>query len=420
VHVSFDDGESWQSLRLNMPGHVDPRRGGEGRRPRGGHARPIVLDPRTTSLRSGSSRRRRSRRRRCCCVRRRPGASAGTRTRTRRCRRKSRRGQNPSDGADRALLPQDARLQLPWSWRSGMPPGKPDTPVRGATTSRSPRRGPQHPGHTGSVRPQVLSAQAGLHRFVWDLHHAPPADAAPFRTRSLRSSATRRASPRTLGRAGTYTLRLTVDGRTLTQAPEVEDGPAGQDLARGTARTARPGRWRSRARWRALREGAERGEGGPDARRYLTGLGARLLTCTRSCRRRTRRQTARGPPVDRGDPCAARSRKRWRREHAAPVDRRQEPRRPGAFSDTARALATCWRVMADQAFSVRRARPWCTGTRSPSSRTEPTITRPGWPPSPAPARACYFECYIVHDDEVGQRFADALMAARARGPCASA
>lgn len=68
------------------------------------------------------------------------------------------------------------------------------------------------------LRPhRPLSAKAGLHRFVWDLHHERPA-VASF---SYPIAAIYQNTPRTpLGSwvlPGTYTVRLTVDGRVLSQ-----------------------------------------------------------------------------------------------------------------------------------------------------------------------------------------------------------
>ena len=45
VFVSFDDGDRWQSLRLNMAAELDARHHRQGRRPRRGHPRPRLLDP---------------------------------------------------------------------------------------------------------------------------------------------------------------------------------------------------------------------------------------------------------------------------------------------------------------------------------------------------------------------------------------
>ena len=65
--------------------------------------------------------------------------------------------------------------------------------------------------------PQVLSTTAGLHRFVWDLHHPPP-PAAKFTYPIAAVYANTPREPRgPWAVPGTYTVRLTVDGRTVTQ-----------------------------------------------------------------------------------------------------------------------------------------------------------------------------------------------------------
>ena len=82
--------------------------------------------------------------------------------------------------------------------------------------------------------PQPLSGAAGLHRFVWDLHYPPPAAVE----RSYPIAATYRNTPAEprgpWALPGMYTVRLTVDGRTLTRPlrlkmdPRVK--PSAQDL----------------------------------------------------------------------------------------------------------------------------------------------------------------------------------------------
>ncbi len=73
--------------------------------------------------------------------------------------------------------------------------------------------------------PQVLSSAPGEHRFVWDLHWTPPAGAH----RELSISATPHDTPTgPLGpfvRPGTYTVRLTVDGKTLERPLRVRMDP---------------------------------------------------------------------------------------------------------------------------------------------------------------------------------------------------
>jgi photosystem II stability/assembly factor-like uncharacterized protein len=65
--------------------------------------------------------------------------------------------------------------------------------------------------------PQVLSTAPGLHRFVWDLHHpTPPAAKFSYPIAAIYADTPR--EPRgPWAVPGTYSVRLTVGGRTLTQ-----------------------------------------------------------------------------------------------------------------------------------------------------------------------------------------------------------
>src|SRR5262249_49547878 len=78
--------------------------------------------------------------------------------------------------------------------------------------------------------PQTLSAAAGMHRFLWDVHLQPlatggggrgggglPISAVPFNT--VPAATTPWANP------GTYTVRLTVDGKSFTQPITVKQDP---------------------------------------------------------------------------------------------------------------------------------------------------------------------------------------------------
>ena len=100
--------------------------------------------------------------------------------------------------------------------------------------------------------PQPLSAEPGLHRFVWDLHHAAP-DAASF---SYPIAATFRNTPREprgpWALPGRYTVRLQVDGRELAQPLELVLDPRvttpAADLALQHALAAGwPRRWAARS-----------------------------------------------------------------------------------------------------------------------------------------------------------------------------
>src|SRR5262249_40898988 len=68
------------------------------------------------------------------------------------------------------------------------------------------------------IRPTaILQAKAGAHRFVWDLHYASPEGARrsyPM-TAIYRNTPSEPMGPWVL--PGEYTVKLTVDGKTLTQ-----------------------------------------------------------------------------------------------------------------------------------------------------------------------------------------------------------
>jgi hypothetical protein len=82
-------------------------------------------------------------------------------------------------------------------------------------------------------RPQILSAAAGMHRFIWDVHYQSLPDTggggAGFGRGGLPIQAiphNTAASPTTPWVApGTYTLKLTVDGAALTQPIVVKQDP---------------------------------------------------------------------------------------------------------------------------------------------------------------------------------------------------
>jgi photosystem II stability/assembly factor-like uncharacterized protein len=84
----------------------------------------------------------------------------------------------------------------------------------------------EHPIPTYWVRPtQILSAEAGLHRFVWDMHFAPPESLEhEFPISAIYGDTVKyplgaRVLP------GNYTVKLTVDGKSYTQPLAVKMDP---------------------------------------------------------------------------------------------------------------------------------------------------------------------------------------------------
>jgi hypothetical protein len=75
------------------------------------------------------------------------------------------------------------------------------------------------------IRPQqMLSAAAGAHRFLWDMHYTPIEDPAEFPMTAIYENTPKVAnSPWVL--PGVYTVKLTVDGKTETQTLTVKLDP---------------------------------------------------------------------------------------------------------------------------------------------------------------------------------------------------
>jgi photosystem II stability/assembly factor-like uncharacterized protein len=75
--------------------------------------------------------------------------------------------------------------------------------------------------------PQVLSAEPGMHRFVWDLHH--PAPTVPKESQQYPIAAVAGNTPRApqgpWALPGAYTVRLTAAGKSLTQTLTVKMDP---------------------------------------------------------------------------------------------------------------------------------------------------------------------------------------------------
>ncbi len=215
VYVSFDDGDHWQSLRLNLPAtsirdlvvHNDDLIVGT-------HGRSFWILDNVTPLRQLSAGITQS------------NAHLFAPQLTFRVRRNNNpdtplppevpAGQNPPDGA---ML--DYYLQSPPTG----PITLEVTDEKGALVRRfssADKPDSVDPNElnipTYWIRPsRVLSAEPGVHRFVWDLHYPPP-DSLEH---DYPISAIYRDTPKyPLGPAvlpGRYSVKLTVDGKTYTQ-----------------------------------------------------------------------------------------------------------------------------------------------------------------------------------------------------------
>ncbi|MFL6246085.1 MAG: glycoside hydrolase [Thermoanaerobaculia bacterium] len=216
VYVSFDDGAQWQSLRLNMPAssirdlivHEDDVAVAT-------HGRGFWILDNIEPLRQAHSSDTLLKPQRAWRVRWNKNTDTPLPA-------DEPAGQNPPEGAivDYVLTAPASLVTLEI------------LDANGALVRRYASNDPVAPVQdTGNVpwywiRPQrVPSTAPGMHRFVWDLHYTPlpqakpsyPIAAVPFETAPVATS------PWVL--PGTYTVRLTVDGKTSTQPLTVAMDP---------------------------------------------------------------------------------------------------------------------------------------------------------------------------------------------------
>jgi photosystem II stability/assembly factor-like uncharacterized protein len=218
VYFSLDDGEHWQTLRLNMPAssirdlvlHDDDIVVGT-------HGRSFWILDDMTALRqlTGAA-----------------GARLFAPKATYRFRRNKNTdtplppeepaGENPPDGAIiNYYLPADARLVTVEILDAA---GKKIRQY--SSTDVAPPIPADLVPPTYWIRPaRIPSAKAGAHRFVWDLHHPPPAANGfgyPI-SAIIHDTPLEPVGPAVL--PGIYTVKLTVDGRAYTQPLTVKIDP---------------------------------------------------------------------------------------------------------------------------------------------------------------------------------------------------
>jgi hypothetical protein len=132
-------------------------------------------------------------------------------------------GQNPPDGAliDYYLKSDASEVKLEILDRAGKL-------VRGFSSSDKPEvlNADDLPYPTYWFRPpQVLSASAGMQRFVWDLHYAPPEGMRRSYPMTAISHNTTTSPVGPWVQPGEYSVRLTVDGKSFTQPMKVKLDP---------------------------------------------------------------------------------------------------------------------------------------------------------------------------------------------------
>ncbi|HEX8906756.1 MAG TPA: hypothetical protein VF771_18035, partial [Longimicrobiaceae bacterium] len=222
VYVSFDDGGHWQSLRLNMPASsIRDLVVHDQDLVVGTHGRSFWILDDVTPLRQVDARTEGS-----AAVLVRPHDAVRARWNTwtdTPLPPDEPMGQNPPDGA----------VIDYWLGRASSQPVTLEI-VDGAgkvvrrytsTDSVPPVRTEGNVPWYWVRPPQRLSGEAGMHRFVWDLHHEPPA----VLEREYPISATPHDTPKEprgpWALPGAYTVRLTVDGRAYTQPLVVRMDP---------------------------------------------------------------------------------------------------------------------------------------------------------------------------------------------------
>jgi photosystem II stability/assembly factor-like uncharacterized protein len=221
VYVSFDDGDHWQSLRSNMPAtSIRDLVIKDDDLVVGTHGRSFWILDDITPLRQVDAASLAS------------GARLFAPQRAWRVRwnmntdtplpQEEPAGENPPDGAIlHYWLKAPARGPVVLEILAG------DGPVRRFSSGDPPEepvRGRNIPDYW--IRPpQRLSSEAGLHRFVWDLHYPPPAVLDFGYPIAAIYGDTPRTPQGPWVPPGTYTVRLTVDGETQTQPLVVKMDP---------------------------------------------------------------------------------------------------------------------------------------------------------------------------------------------------
>ncbi len=220
VYVSFDDGQRWQSLRLNMPAtSIRDLVVKDDDLVVGTHGRSFWILDDITPLRQMRPETPR----------------ATTLLRPQRAWRwrwnkntdtplppDEPAGENPPDGAviDYVLAGEARLVTLEILDVEGALVRR----YRSDDAAEGPVEGRNIPDYW--IRPpQALPATAGLHRFVWDLHAAPPAKARFSYPISAVYRDTWKEPRGPWALPGTYTVRLTVDGRTVTEPLELRMDP---------------------------------------------------------------------------------------------------------------------------------------------------------------------------------------------------
>ena len=229
VYVSFDDGANWQSLRLNMAvSSVRDIIVKDDDLVAATHGRGL-LDSRQHHAAAADRRRRRPIE---DAILFKPATAWRVRWNTSVDMPWPERGGDGAESSrrrDDRLLPEGRRDRAGDAGdpAAGRPPGPPllEQPIR---SRRFPSRPPRRRRSTGIDRRRRCRQRPGMHRFMWDVHYQPlarPRRAKAGSARCPRSCRFRRfpstPSPRRRRRGsnpGTYTMKLTVNGKTHSRS----------------------------------------------------------------------------------------------------------------------------------------------------------------------------------------------------------
>lgn len=220
VYVSFDDGEHWQSLRLNMPAtSIRDLVIKDDDLVLGTHGRGFWIMDDITPLRQISTNLAAEKAllyKPQTAIRVRWNMNTDTPI-----PQEEPGGQNPPDGAIiNYYLAEKAQGEVTLEIVDAA-----GRSVRRYSSFDKPYEIPEVNIPLYWIRPQqLLSGEAGSHRFLWDMHYTPIDEPVSFpMTAIYQNTAPEKNSPWVL--PGTYTVKLTVNGKTITQPLTVKMDP---------------------------------------------------------------------------------------------------------------------------------------------------------------------------------------------------